>query len=112
MSYLKFRIWDSHNQTMVLTENIVCEGYFNLENGFLKIGKFNEGLVIMQATGLKDINEQDIFEGDIVSFTQIGITDVIIYKAPVFSGKKSDLTNYHLEVIGNIYKNPELIPQN
>jgi uncharacterized phage protein (TIGR01671 family) len=78
---------------------------------------------IMQYTGLKDKNGKEIYEGDIVRYYKDGY---IRDPTPVTWGKYYDgedqrflcwitedcpLSDYfsEVEVIGNIYKNPELL---
>ena len=86
---------------------------------------FNE-IILMQYTGFKDSNGKEIYEGDIVSC--LGHDDEDIYDSLVYySGGalcidssgcdydyiaigwalESDL--FSIEVIGNIYENPELV---
>ncbi|WP_297456036.1 YopX family protein [Persephonella sp.] len=85
---------------------------------------------LMQYTGLKDKNGKEIYEGDIVRvnidelppYTTVG---QIVYSAPAFALKNKSgaleslellIMNYApekvLEVIGNIYENPELLEEN
>lgn len=92
-----------------------------------------EDLILMQSTGLKDKNGVEIFEGDVVRYTWDMLSDVNAtekgkkvriskvfwsdWRASWAVGKKScnnDLFRYArngntVEVIGNIYTNPELL---
>ena len=81
-----------------------------------------EDLVLMQSTGLKDKNGKEIFEGDIVDFKGRkaiikwhGAFASFIYRfidEPQERKPKWDplfLAYLKLEIIGNIYENPELL---
>ena len=96
-----------------------------------------EDMILMQYTGLHDKNEKEIYEGDIIEFsydiftgnfdTKVGIgtiefLDGAFYIIPFeIEGKRvDDIENEEwfllytvnmdtLEVIGNIYDNPELL---
>ena len=84
----------------------------------------NERFIPMQYTGLKDKNEKEIFEGDIVkgrydmqedhySIEMVVTYDVKICGFLPFADYDSDCENYFktgdCEVIGNIYEHPELL---
>jgi uncharacterized phage protein (TIGR01671 family) len=88
-----------------------------------------KGIEVMQYTGLKDKNGKEIYEGDVISFIDMSTETSIINKAViVFDESQSALRpqeikkNYRgghyyvhwnmikdIQVIGNIYENPELI---
>ena len=81
-----------------------------------------EDLVLMQSTGLKDKNGKEIFEGDIVDYKGRkaiikwhGAFASFIYRfidEPQERKPKWDplfLAYLKLEIIGNIYENPELL---
>lgn len=68
---------------------------------------------IGQYTGLKDKNGVEIYEGDIVQQFNVKANGIIEYKYGQFGIKCLNMFwNIHptkLEVIGNIYDNPELL---
>lgn len=77
------------------------------------------GNILMQYTGLKDKNGNEIYEGDIVKHPYAGL-QIIVYQNitggvgfldyvgdSVYLPSVEDFDN--LEVIGNIYEHPELI---
>jgi uncharacterized phage protein (TIGR01671 family) len=104
MRKIKFRAWDKEKGMLHY------DGIFNSPNFF-------DNSNLMQFTGLKDKNEKEIYEGDVVK--DVGIIGEIIYVECSFrinpeGNKKIEFTesllNYdNLEVIGNIHENPELL---
>jgi uncharacterized phage protein (TIGR01671 family) len=111
----KFRGWDKPSYDF--PEG--CMTYFDIHKG---IGDCD---VIMQCTGLKDKNDKLIYEGDIVSFLdekgskQIGQVNwcEFAYYAEAIDGDEEGNQDIELhpdylqgiEIIGNIYENPELL---
>lgn len=91
----------------------------------------NDGIISVEAesvgqfTGLKDKNDKEIYEGDIIKYNEDAIRVVVFrngaFHCDVFDWEpKKDkptfpifflpITNNHTEeVIGNIYENPELL---
>ena len=125
---LKFRAWLKKKQKMDneidhiswLEDELYCIG-----DGITYMVSA-EDLVLMQSTGLKDKNDKEIFEGDVVRMRnprdrrQIGMFQVVrVANSPMLGLLCKKLTteifnlyehmrNYY-EVKGNIYENPDLL---
>lgn len=130
----KFRCWfkDTGTQAAHMVEWHELREFKALGD-LLQYSGENKSFHLMQSTGLKDKNGVEIFEGDIVRYTWDMLSDVNAtekgkkvriskvfwsdWRASWAVGKKScnnDLFRYArngntVEVIGNIYKNPELL---
>src|SRR5579859_1802297 len=115
MREIKFRAWAAEpKQMMQLFEYPASEeeSYFSVN---VLVGSYGEAIIPMQYTGMKDKNEKEIFEGDIVTdgdqVREVYFNDDV--ESPDYShcvgwGIPWMIDRTNMEVIGNIYENPEL----
>lgn len=118
MREYKFRAWDKKEEKMI-SRFLPDWGNINQER-----------YLLLQFTGLYDKNLKEIYEGDIVTGVNINGEDYtgnheVVYIGSCFCIKiKKGINNKHdyepcldeawlerMEVIGNIYENPELIKE-
>lgn len=99
---IKFRAWDK--KWLFMTYPCTLE---DIKNGFE--GIFGKNKDLMQYTGLKDKNGKEIYEGDIVNHKYYSTPIVITFKNGCFESGDVNITDKSLEIIGNIYENPELL---
>ncbi|MFB8539639.1 YopX family protein [Enterococcus thailandicus] len=141
----KFRVWDKKYKEIMKVNQINFEtrtACLEADNGDHEmrhtLTRSLTDIELMQSTGLKDKNEVEIFEGDVVrSFSNINrVSDphltqtieptynnkIVIYSNGAFvlsdDGKReyAGVLNHYagamtkdFKVIGNIYENPELL---
>ena len=117
---IKFRAWDKKEKQMIIPSFIKNDE------------KEDEYYVLMQYTGLKDKNDKEIYEGDIVKSHEGYLMTVIwqdngfklmfkfkrTYQGESYTETRKDISlngsndeRWGCEVIGNIYKNPELLKE-
>lgn len=138
MRDIKFRAWDKASKQMLniglvdlddMTVYSAKSGDFRCSYQRKTKCSKNENfkdvkrLVFMQYTGLKDKNKKEIFEGDIFA-TDNNHNFTVIYEDARFIGVDGDRDgkgyvccvdscykdgSSSIEVIGNIYENPELL---
>ncbi len=133
MREIKFRAWIPQYKKMIQVGNMVIPKGLN-EVGDQEIGVAEVYSIInphhyiqpvlMQYTGLKDKDGKEIYEGDIVGVSGLRKYQIVYCKEGIDRGSfvcqslfdegiKLPMTNssFYIEqsqVIGNIYKNPEL----
>ena len=115
MREIKFRAWDKKDKFMVYSP---CPDLVIFLDGMVCIGEpceATDNFILMQFTGLLDKNGKKIYEGDIVK-NEFGI-DEVYFNEGEFKKKSGiglgcsigRLGSETMEVIGNIYENPELL---
>jgi uncharacterized phage protein (TIGR01671 family) len=124
MRDIKFRAWDTQFKMMSPPIDIFNHGeefFFFKGIGTRSVNHFR--LIIMQYTGLKDKNGKEIYEGDVCKLlNQFHLNEIYSVKfiggsfclsnelepyIPFFAYDKDKID--YMEVIGNIYENPELL---
>jgi len=128
MREIKFRAWDKKFNIMCYTfPNLF---YINLKGQVINtsVGDVSEDWVLQKYTGLKDKNGKEIYEGDIISLRicklskiELGRTmkaQVAYFELKAAFGLKEAIRYFSnmlsierrtIEVLGNIYENPELL---
>lgn len=120
MREIKFRAWDAHKR--MWTEYRIHDGvvYFLDKNTGVWVGKYDKRYKefnFMEYSGLKDKNNKEIYEGDIIFLH--GSKYKVIFKTEgarfVLRNDEFELeitfinnNNERMEILGNVYENPEL----
>ena len=120
MREIKFRAWDKLNKEMFNVESINFQERRVYEDT-VSYHKF-EDIELMQYTGLKDKNNKEIYEGDILSKGNNEKHYKVIFENGSFRAEfEGDFEEYSFdlidvaaqgcEIVGNIYENPELMEE-
>lgn len=117
----KFRAWDKIDKELYLVDEInFNRGEFESIGDGITFLRGADEVELMQSTGLRDKNGKEIFEGDIL-FGHAGedFWEVVEFdteegkwiRRDIWYNSKLDLSenNEFMEIIGNIYENPELL---
>lgn len=114
MREIKFRAWGRENEEMVFSGD-------RPSFSFWKWVDYDSETPLMQYTGLKDKNGKEIYQGDILKWTSWSLDSgrkankisEVIWNAGAWrlSGNETWVLAIYtnIEVIGNIYENPDLI---
>ena len=119
MRELKFRAWDGED--MYIPEIQENEQGENINDWFASF----RNVTLMQYTGLKDKNGKEIYEGDVVTWVERGMKNCKavgqvswdkdgwnvqdFYNGSQDEPGRAFSENAEVEIIGNIWENPELI---
>ena len=124
---IKFRAWDKDMKEWIPEKSIIIskgkplalinEVPTPIEKAINMIGKLcNPNWELIQFTGLKDKNGKEIYEGDIINFWANDTKQVVEFKNGAYwmfvvddDHNPVPLPSKYIEVIGNIYENPELL---
>ena len=124
----RFRAWDKEFKEMVQVDALVFDEQI-IKATYKNRNVVKEDLknyVLMQSTGLTGKNGKEIFEGDIVKVTDgdertnfpdggigtiCGFDEIFMWyiDGQVHNGLFDISQEYYIEVIGNIYENPEML---
>jgi len=127
MREIKFKVWSKEQKTMG-SPTLYFGRPFTFGEVFRALGEDNN-YILMQYTGLKDDNDKEMYEGDVLRFWdrdaviadtdgEIGYVVFNKFNGWVVNKEKYDdeMSYYQIlafcenyEIIGNIYENPELL---
>jgi len=105
---IKFRAWNIPDKMM----------YYGVQNGlFFGTLLKDSGSVVMQYTGVKDKNGKEIYENDIIKYTQRyfntektdELTKVVKFDFDRWNIFETGAGEVNIEIIGNIFENPNLL---
>lgn len=113
MREIKFRAWNDLLKSMYN----VSELYVDSDGKLKELGRFKT--ILMQFTGLKDLEGNEIYEGDIYHQGDSRILYEVVFSddhsgfvgKQLGSGSLAGLKHFQsaIAIIGNLYENPELL---
>ena len=120
---IKFRVWDVENKEMLNVQELDFEPTFYGGRIAIRPDQYDdyfdtEDMILMQYTGFHDRFGNEIYESDIVYVLSEDENAIIEWDEQTarfiihFDGWIADFNNYYgkeLEIMGNIYNNPELL---
>ena len=122
MRDIRFRAWFNHKPTWCNRMFYSSEEPSTIGDWFSEVLIEQDNAILMQYIGLKDKNNKEIYEGDIIKYFHGGLKKLINAKVIWYKewcgfafetrfdsggGLISHLSEKY-KIIGNIYENPEL----
>jgi uncharacterized phage protein (TIGR01671 family) len=137
MRELKFRAWDKEYNYMIEPDDIHPRVMYECITGDGKVLEVNESnsymgtettyeditdkRILMQYVGIKDIHGKEVYEGDVLPYRNVvtyvdGSDSANLGMEVGFYAQRDNFESWRLlevgeelEVLGNIYENPELL---
>jgi len=119
---IKFRAWDTFNNEMLFQNKLngmfIGTGAYNLAT----VCNYGNGIIPMEFTGLKDKNNKEVYDGDWCKAKFRTVTKVLEIEGLIIMDEfmwciKCEDDTYSInrihdvEIMTNIYENPELLNQ-
>jgi len=133
MREIRFRAWDIENKVMCDVSHIFIANMVLPQTVMASVGSEMKhcpsDAILMQFTGLLDRHSKEIFEGDILKWTNhtkccnVATWDCLcevvwescgFYRRDILDGTLygwANIKNEQVEVIGNIYEHPEMLKE-
>lgn len=109
----KFRVWNNKSakmwpiDKMIWSDDDRCHPIDSATGESYLI--YSDSDILMQSTGMVDVNGVEIFESDIVKFNCCGAVHKVIYDPPCFKTTSHSLQGYQCEIVVTIFENPDIL---